>query len=225
MVQTWDIAREGNIATATPTGKEPGMVDFYHAGGISGVMGNNGLVESKIGTNGVFLLRPYLHFIYNSLVVIPTVLAFLWEARKAYNRHLRTALPTLTEQELIQTTPKLERETFKPGEVIVRQGGPADKFYIITRGQVEVLREQPNGEEVVVSRLGVGQYFGEIGLLHGGKRIATVRAADNLEVMALDRQTFGNLIDESELSKGEVDRLVRQRVGQLQALQSSDGPR
>lgn len=103
----------------------------------------------------------------------------------------------------------------------MKQGDVADKFYILTRGQVEIVREQPDGQEILITRLGPGQYFGEIGLLHGGKRTATVRAAGSVETMSLDRGTFGGLMEDSDMSKTEVERLVRQRVGQLQAMQSS----
>jgi hypothetical protein len=218
--QLWGTTAEGSIVTANPVGLEDQPVNFYAAGGLTGIMGKNGLVESLfLGQMDLFPLRPYLHFIYNSMVVLPTVLAFLVQSRKAYDEYLDEALPALTEEQKIRTSTKLDRETFEPGEVIVRQGDPADRFYIITRGQVEVLREQ-NGQEILVSRLGTGQYFGEIGLMHGGKRVATVRAADDVEVMALDRDTFGGLMDESEMSREQVERLTRQRVSQLQALRS-----
>lgn len=218
--QVWATVADGSIVTAHPVGVEVQPVDFYHAGGLTGIMGKNGLVESLfLGQMDLFPLRPYLHFIYNSLVVIPTVLAFLVQSRKAYDEYLDDALPNLTEEQKIKTSTKLDRQTFEPGEVILRQGDVADRFYIITRGQVEVLREQ-NGQEILVSRLGTGQYFGEIGLMHGGKRVATVRAADAVEVMALDRDTFGGLMDESDMSREEVERLTRQRVGQLQAMRS-----
>ncbi|TCJ19828.1 cyclic nucleotide-binding domain-containing protein [Rubrobacter taiwanensis] len=220
--QMWDLVRDGNILTAVPAGIEVVPATFYEAGGKTGILGRGGLVEVLLFGEGSqsFLLRPYLHFGYNSLVVIPTVIAFLVQARKVRDEYLAKALPTLTEEQMIQATPLLEREAFDAGEVIIRQGDIADKFYIITRGDVEVLREQPGGRELVITRLGPGQYFGEIGLLHGGKRTATVRAAGDVEVMSLDRNTFASLMDSSELSKAEVERLVRQRVRQLHAMKT-----
>jgi hypothetical protein len=219
--QLWETSVEGNIVTAHPIGIETAPATFYEAGGKAGILARNGMVETFVGTRDSFLPRPYLHFGYNLLVVIPTVIGFLTQVRKAYDQHLAKALPQLNEEQLVQTTPKLERQTYEPGAVILRQGDPADRFYIISKGQVEVVREQPKGQEIVVARLGAGQYFGEIGLLHGGKRTATVRAADAVEVMSLDRQTFGALMDNSELSKTEVERIVRQRVGQLKTAQES----
>ena len=219
MAQQWATVADGSIVTAYGDGKTETMTDFYHAGALSGIMGKNGMVESVFfGQQGLFPLRPYLHFVYNSLVVIPTVIAFLVQSRKAYDEYLE-AIPGLTEEQKIGASTKLERQTFEPGEVIVRQGELADKFYIITRGQAEVLRER-DGEEILVSRLGTGQYFGEIGLMHGGRRTATVRAADKMEVMSLDRDTFGGLMEESDLSRQEVERLTRQRVTQLQGTRS-----
>lgn len=218
--QLWATTAQGNIVTAHPVAVRPELVTFYEAGGSAGLMGRNGLVETLIGSSGTFPIRPYLHLGYNSLVVIPTVIAFLTQSRKVYDQYLARALPRLTEEQLIAATPRLERLRFPAGEIIVRQGAPADKFYIVTVGQVEVLREEADGTEIAVTRLGVGQYFGEIGLLHGGARVATVRAAGDVEVLALDREGFSGLMDDSEVSKDEIDRIVRQRVQQLRALQS-----
>jgi hypothetical protein len=215
--QVWDLVRDGNTLTAIPAGLENAPATFYDAGGKTGILGRNGLVETLIGSSDTFLIRPYLHFGYNALVVIPTVIAFLVQVRQVRDEYLARALPTLTEDQMVETSRVLERETYSSGEVIIRQGDPADKFYIVTKGDVEIIREQPDGGEVVVARLGTGQYFGEIGLLHGGKRTATVRAAGDVEVMSLDRNTFGGLMDNSELSKAEVERVVRQRVVQLRA--------
>lgn len=220
MRQLWATTVNGAIVTAHPAGLVPELTTFYEAGGKIGIMGQNGLVERLLGTGGILPIRPYLHFGYNSLVVIPTVIAFLVQVRRVYDQYLAKALPELTEEQLIRATPKLESKKYAPGSIIVRQDDPADKFYIITKGQVEVVRQQADGPEIVVTRLGNGQYFGEIGLLHGGKRIATVRAATDVEALALDRETFSGLMAESEMSKEELDRVVRQRVAQTKAMQS-----
>ena len=150
------------------------------------------------------------------------MIAFLVQSRKVYDEYLAKALPTLNEEQLIQTTARLARHKFEPGQIIVRQGDPADNFYIISKGQVEIVREQSDGgQPILVTRLGSGQYFGEIGLLHGGKRTATVRAAEDVEVLALDRDTFRELMTESGDTMEDLDRIVRQRVLQLRTLQSA----
>ena len=144
------------------------------------------------------------------------------QVRRVYDEFLAEALPELTEEQLVSATPKLMPVKYSAGDIIVRQGDLADKFYIITKGQVEVVREQDSGQELVVTRLGEGQYFGEIGLMHGGKRMATIRAAADVEVLALDRNTFSNLMAESEMSREEMDRVTRQRLAQVRALETGN---
>jgi CRP-like cAMP-binding protein len=110
-------------------------------------------------------------------------------------------------------TRQLEARTYTPGAPIIHEGEPADQFYIITKGQVEVLLHHPDGQAIVVAALGAGQYFGEIGLLRGGARTATVRASGeaNVEVVALERAEFSSLIADSEPTKLAIDRVAQQR--------------
>ena len=129
------------------------------------------------------------------------------------NEYVAKALSTLTMDQLALVTRQLEARSFTPGAPIINQGEPADQFYIITKGQVEVLLHQPNGPAIPVTTMGAGQYFGEIGLLRGGARTATVRASGeaNVEVVALDRAEFSSLIADSEATKIAIDRVAQQR--------------
>lgn len=135
------------------------------------------------------------------------------------NQYVAAALATLNVDQLSVVASRLARHAYPPGAVIVRQGDLADTFYIITQGRVEVLLQHPGGQEIPVGSLGVGQYFGEIALLRGGTRTATVRAApdQSVEVMALDAQTFHALLGESDPTRDAIDRVVRQRLVQLNA--------
>jgi CRP-like cAMP-binding protein len=73
-----------------------------------------------------------------------------------------------------------------------------------------------SGQEIVVTRLGSGQYFGEIELLRGGANIATIRAAPDtdVEVAALNREAFSDLIAESKPTKVAIDRVVQERIAE-----------
>ena len=68
---------------------------------------------------------------------------------------------------------------YKAGQVIFRQGYPADNAYIIKSGRVEVYKESTQGEEHVTF-LGVGQMFGEYGVLDDAPRSASVRAVEDV---------------------------------------------
>jgi putative ABC transport system ATP-binding protein len=133
---------------------------------------------------------------------------------RVVNEYVRRALATFDLDQLGVASAHLRRETYAPGSVIVRQGDAADALYIITAGEVEVFLRHPDGAEVIVNRHGLGEYFGEIALLRGGTRRATVRAASDgvTEVMALDRKTFEQLMRESEPAQREFLREIDARL-------------
>jgi ABC-type lipoprotein export system ATPase subunit/CRP-like cAMP-binding protein len=130
------------------------------------------------------------------------------------DQRVEKALDTLSQQQLVQISTRLEPVTYPAGSIIYRQGEPADRFYIIINGQVEVLTEHPSAGEIIVAALGKGQYFGEIGLLEGRPRTATVRTAAGADamLMALDRDTFSHLAVDLHLTHDTIAHVMRQRV-------------
>ena len=138
------------------------------------------------------------------------------------NEYVAKALASLTVEQLGVVTRKLTTQKFAPGQLIVEEGDPADQFYIIIGGDVDIFLEHPDGSEIIVNRLSSGSYFGEIGLLRGGKRTANVRAAQHspVEVVSLDRETFESLIAESEVTKVEMDRVVEQRSARTREVEA-----
>jgi ABC-type lipoprotein export system ATPase subunit len=129
------------------------------------------------------------------------------------DEYLARALPTLSEDQLIWATRNIEALSYLPGAAIIREGTPPDNFYIITKGRVDIVLQQPGGSEIVVTTMGVGQYFGEIALLHGGMHNATVRAGSDtgVEVVALDRDEFNHLVTESPKTAEAIDQIADQR--------------
>jgi ABC-type lipoprotein export system ATPase subunit len=122
--------------------------------------------------------------------------------------------PALTDEQLIRATRNLQRQAYAPGEVILQEGSPPGSFYIVTKGQIEVLVEASDGDRMVVARMDKGQYFGEIELLRGGTNLATIRAdwETGAEVVALEAGTFTSLLDESRSTREALERVVRQRI-------------
>lgn len=90
-------------------------------------------------------------------------------------------------------TPRMATAHYEAGEDIVREGDPADLFYLVLRGEVQVLRR--DGETVrELARLGSGESFGEVGLLRKQRRNATVRAVGPVDVVSLDGEHFNLLV-------------------------------
>jgi MFS family permease len=91
------------------------------------------------------------------------------------------------------------RASIKPmaaGEPIIQQDDEADLFYVIVQGTVEVTQVDAQGQERTLREMKPGDFFGEIGLLSRVPRTASVTALTEGELIALDKQTFLNLVEE-----------------------------
>jgi NADH dehydrogenase len=84
----------------------------------------------------------------------------------------------------------VRREYFEPGQEVFREGDRGDWLYVVSEGEVEVLRRGPDGAETPLRRLTAGDCFGEIALVSDGPRTATVRALAPTNVLAVDRDAF-----------------------------------
>ena len=93
------------------------------------------------------------------------------------------------------------------GSVLIREGEPGERFYLIDRGEVSVLKD---GAEV--ARLGPGEYFGEISLLKQVPTTATVVAQTDVEVLALDPDIFIGAITGSARARRVVEDVMTRRL-------------
>lgn len=88
-------------------------------------------------------------------------------------------------------TDRIAHAHYEPGDYILRQGEPPTSFYVIEKGEVEVVRasaEKPEGE--VIATLGAGNFFGEQALLSNQARTASVRARTPTQIVILGRNVF-----------------------------------
>lgn len=120
--------------------------------------------------------------------------------RKMYETFLENVpiLTYMTKYERITIADALEPVFFNDGEVVVRQGDPGDKFYIIVEGEVKVLQRQADATQAEVARLHPSNYFGEIALLTNRPRAATVVAVGPAKCAQLDRDAFSRLLGPCE---------------------------
>lgn len=102
-------------------------------------------------------------------------------------------------------------EQYQSGETIIRQGDPPDRFYVIVEGFVSVTHVDANGKEHLITHLTAGDYFGEIGLLEGSERIATVAAVTHVKVVSFDRQTFRRWMLHSPSSQNDIAETAARR--------------
>ncbi len=132
------------------------------------------------------------------------------------NEYVARAMPTLTYDQMIEATRHLTTLKFAPGAAILQQGSIGDQFYIVSQGRVEVVLRRPHANDVVVTQYGPGQFFGEIEALRGGAWLASIRAAEGepVELAALDRQTFTNLLKESDATREVLTRLAETRLAE-----------
>jgi HlyB family type I secretion system ABC transporter len=98
------------------------------------------------------------------------------------------------------------------GDVIVREGEPADAFFLITAGRARVVKAGENGEEVPLNVLRAGEFFGETALLHGGTRTATVRCSSDVTALRLARDDFQRLVQETPELRDALELRVRHRT-------------
>lgn len=87
------------------------------------------------------------------------------------------------------------QETFAGREVILRQGDPGDKAYVILSGTADVYHEEPKCNPQLLIQLGPGAVFGELALLEKQPRAATVIAHGPLQVLSIDGDRFLDLYD------------------------------
>lgn len=116
-------------------------------------------------------------------------------------------------QSVSSLTGELQILDFPAGETIARAGGPADKFFIVVDGAVEVDREGVGGDAPV--SLGPGQFFGELAILRDRPRTATLKALEPTRVLAMARDTFRDIVAESLGTTKDFDAIVRERLRSL----------
>jgi cytochrome P450/CRP-like cAMP-binding protein len=137
--------------------------------------------------------------------------------RRVMANQLAAAIPGLDRASLAKVSSSLQRVELPAGAIIVKQGDAADRFYVIVGGEAEVVSEYAEREDIVLARLGPGEYFGEIGLLQNRARTATVRAATALELLALEREPFLALADETHKSGQAIAGKALQRLLMVEA--------
>jgi CRP-like cAMP-binding protein/Zn-dependent protease len=118
-----------------------------------------------------------------------------WRVEAAQLIDALPAFDDLPEEVLSDLAGRVRLRILHTGEPVFRQGDQPDAFYIVRRGTVRIEDEDPETSDTRILRtMGRGESFGEMGLLGGHRRQATVRAADDVELFGVDKGTFDRLL-------------------------------
>ena len=130
-------------------------------------------------------------------------------------RHLRrmSLFVGLSSKELEEVSARLRPVKYRSGEVILTEGTPGDVMYLIEWGRVEVL-SKTDGRSRVLAVLGESDFFGEMALLTGSPRSATVRAVTDVDLLALHQPDFDELVLKYPPLAVTLGRVLSQRLSQ-----------
>jgi hypothetical protein len=96
--------------------------------------------------------------------------------------------------ELVAVIQGLNLLTYQPGEIIIMEGDPGQSLYMLTSGTVRAMKRNAQGRQATVGELTEGAFFGELSILSGKPRSATVVAATYCELLELDRATLDGIV-------------------------------
>jgi small-conductance mechanosensitive channel len=124
-------------------------------------------------------------------------------------------LSPLSTEERAKLAQQVKIEPFGEGEIIVRQQAAGDSLYIITHGTCEVLLESDCRQFKQVAVLKKGDFFGEMSLLTGEPRSATVRAMEDTEVIVIQKDIFSEILTANAGISEYLGQVLAERQQQL----------
>jgi cAMP-dependent protein kinase regulator len=98
-----------------------------------------------------------------------------------------------SEADLLAVIQGLELATYGPGDILILEGDPGTSLFVVTSGVVRAFVRQPDGKNKPVREMGEGSFFGEISVLSGKARTATVTAKTNVEALILERKILDDI--------------------------------
>ena len=113
---------------------------------------------------------------------------------------------TLTPQQLTDVAEKMTKRHYAAGETVIREGDPGEEFFLVSDGEVEVIRADHE-----VARLGPGDFFGEVALISGEPRNATVVAEGAVDAYALGKTDFQTALATSQSFRDQLHRVYFMR--------------
>jgi CRP-like cAMP-binding protein/thioredoxin reductase/Fe-S-cluster-containing hydrogenase component 2 len=137
--------------------------------------------------------------------------------KRAVRSFLASSIP---EDELDYLVQSAVIKTYDAGATLFNEGDEADGLYLIRRGSVTVSRTL-GGKEIVLSYVAAGNYVGEMALLSGAPRSATVKAAVASEAIVLESKRIQEILTRNADLRGQLNALYLDRVRDNQAMEQN----
>jgi CRP-like cAMP-binding protein len=100
----------------------------------------------------------------------------------------------LAKDDLVRLSQLAVTRVYKARETIVSKGEPANEFFVLLRGRAKVTAQGSEGGDTAINVMGPGEVFGEIGILDGRPRSATVTTLEECEMAVVDKRAFHGLL-------------------------------
>lgn len=121
----------------------------------------------------------------------------------------------MTDEELGTLAERLRYAPFAKGSIITRQGTVAHWLYVIIKGEAEVYLETPDGSRRTIRNLTEGNFFGEMGMMTGEPRAASVVATTDVECYRLDKEMFEEILRARPIIAEEMSHVLATRRAEL----------
>ena len=103
-------------------------------------------------------------------------------------------------------------ETYNEGDIVITEGEKGSALYILASGEVKVYTRGKQGENIFLAKLEEGDFFGEVSVLTGKPRTATVTAATRAELLKLDKDKLDSLVEKHPRIREILDQIYRRRA-------------
>jgi ABC-type lipoprotein export system ATPase subunit len=119
------------------------------------------------------------------------------------NEYVAKAMPSLSPSQLLEASRIAKLQHFEAGSMIISEGTDANAFYIVSKGNVDVILPRKNQSDVIVIQLGPGKYFGEMEFFHDRRNRASIRASEYgpVDVLAIGYDQLNELLGKSEVAR------------------------
>ena len=118
----------------------------------------------------------------------------------------------LNEAELQEVAAHAQIRKVPTDTTIFYEGDPADAVFVVVNGRVKVVTTSSDGKEFILTVLGSGQVFGEMGLLEGAPRSAAVITITEVELLVIKRDDFDRLIESSPTISRKLMAILSRRL-------------